>query len=127
MNVYRYAFLVGFLNLSIPFLGVPFVFKQYAFVTLGVTTMLYALYIRAIAKEQEAGLSYSREESYRPANDESARTIEQVVEMHEAPAPAVRKRRVTSAKTDVKPVRRGRKPKVGAAAHAQLVHEESYE
>ena len=104
MKVYTFVFLVGLLNLTVPFLGFPIVFKQYVLVGLGVVTILYALYVRAIIKEQEAGL-------YEPAPKKAAvrkeapiKTIEQVVEMHEVPERVVM--------SDVKPKRRGRKPKV---------------
>ena len=113
MKVYKFVFAVGLLNMTIPFLGFPLAYKQYALVTVGVFAVMYALYVRAIIKEEEAGLMQRRESA--PAQEEMpVRTIEQVVEMHEVPP-----RKVVS---DVTPKRRGRKPKVAITAQ-----EESYE
>jgi hypothetical protein len=115
MKVYTFVFAVGLLNLIIPFLGFPLVFKQYAFVTLGVVAILYALYVRAIIKEQEAGLSQPAQRSAPAQQAAPVRTIEEVVEMREVPEKIVM--------SDVKPRRRGRKPKVSAA----VAQEDSYE
>lgn len=118
MKVYKFVFVVGLLNLTIPFLGFPLVFKQYAIVILGAFALLYALYVRAIVKEEEAGL-IQRTESV-PAYDEvQVKTIEQVVEMRERPA----RPRALKAVSDVTPKRRGRKPR----AEAVTAHEDSYE
>ena len=111
MNVYKFVFAVGLLNVVIPFLGFPIVARQYAFVTIGIVALLYALYVRAIVKEQEAGLYQPVKKEVPATEPVAARTIEQVVEMH------VPEKVVVS---DVKPKRRGRRPKVA-------VHEEAYE
>lgn len=108
MKVYTFVFTVGLLNLAIPFLGFPIIVRQYMFVTIGVMSILYALYVRAIIKEREAGLSQPAQrsapvEKVAPRH-ESVRTIEQVVEMREV------HEKVTM--SDVKPKRRGRAPKV---------------
>ncbi len=105
MKVYTFVFVVGLLNLVIPFLGFPIIFRQYMFVTLGIASILYALYVRAIIKEQEAGL-FQPAQKAAPRQTETVRTIEQVVEMREVPE------KITM--SDVKPKRRGRKPKVTA-------------
>ncbi len=118
MKVYTFVFIVGILNLTIPFLGFPIIFRQYAFVMLGIVAVLYALYVRAIIKEQEAGLSRPVQRKAVVQKDKAApvKTIEQVVEMHVAPEKIVM--------SDVTPKRRGRKPKISTRALAQ---EESYE
>lgn len=116
MKVYTFVFVVGLLNLTIPFLGFPIVVRQYLFVTLGITSILYALYVRAIIKEQEAGLSQPAQrrapvEKSVSGQAESVRTIEQVVEMKEV------HEKVTM--SDVKPKRKARKPRVSAGVTAQ--------
>ncbi len=116
MKVYSFVFVVGLLNLAIPFLGFPILVRRYMFVTIGITSILYALYVRAIIKEQEAGLSQPVQkrapvEKSAPRQAESVRTIEQVVEMREAPE------KITM--SDVKPKRRGRKPKMSAGITIQ--------
>ncbi len=109
MKVYSFVFAVGLLNLTIPFLGFPIIVRQYLFVTIGIVSILYALYVRAIIKEREAGLSQPVQrsapvEKVAPRQADSVRTIEQVVEMREAPERVI--------VSDVKPKRRGRTPKV---------------
>jgi hypothetical protein len=118
MKVYKFVFAVGLLNMTIPFLGFPLVYKHYALVTIGVFAVLYALYVRAIIKEEEAGLIQKRE-SVVVNEDLSIRTIEQVVEMHEVTE--VPRKKIVS---DVTPKRRGRKPKVVVNASVQ---EDMYE
>lgn len=113
MKVYKFVFAVGILNLIIPFLGIPTSFKQYAFVALGAISIFYALIVRAIIKEQENGLVAKPEAEVRNQKSVEVKTIEDVVEMNEV----VREKVIVS---DVKPKRRGRKPKV-------LVQEEMYE
>ncbi len=113
MKVYKFVFVVGILNLLIPFLGIPTSFKQIAFISLGVVSLVYALIVRAIIKEQEIGLTAKTETVTRTVTVEEVKTIEEVVEMSEP----IREKIVVS---DVKPKRRGRKPKV-------LLQEEMYE
>ena len=111
MKVYKFVFVVGILNLLIPFLGIPTSFKQIAFISLGIASIGYALIVRAIIKEQENGLvSVSKPQK---VSFEEVKTIEEVVEMNEP----IKEKIVVS---DVKPKRRGRKPKI-------LVQEEVYE
>ncbi len=115
MKVYKFVFVAGILNLLIPFLGIPTSFKHFAFISLGVASIVYALIVRAIIKEQESGLMTTQTkivEKPIPSMEE-IKTIEEVVEMSEP----VREKVVVS---DVKPKRRGRKPKV-------LLQEEMYE
>ncbi len=117
MKVYKFIFIVGFLNLIIPFFGIPFLYKNYAHVTLAVITLGYALIVRAIQKEKENYSSqtttYADIPSYeKPSAPVSIKTIEDVVEMVEQ-----KERMIVS---DVTPKRRGRKPKI-------TVQEEVYE
>ncbi len=81
MKVYKFVFVVGILNLIIPFLGIPTNFKNYTLVALGVVALAYALITRTIIKEQEAGLIEKEEKII--SREESSRTIEDVVEMSE--------------------------------------------
>lgn len=104
MKVYKFIFFIGFLNLTIPFLGIPFVYKNYTLITLAVITIAYALILRAV--EQERRLSkMQREEQI----SQSKKTIEEVVEMEEQVS-----------MSDVKPKKRGRKAKI-------IIQEEVYE
>lgn len=80
MKVYKFVFVVGILNLIIPFLGIPTTFKNYTFVALGAITFVYALIVRTIIKEQEAGLIKKEEEI---VQKEQSQRIEDVVEMSE--------------------------------------------
>lgn len=115
MKVYKFVFVVGILNLLIPFLGIPTSFKQFMFIALGIVSVVYALIVRAVIKEQENGLvARSKPQSVSMTTPvEEVKTIEDVVEMSEP----VKEKRIVS---DVKPKRRGRKPKV-------LVQEDTYE
>ncbi len=115
MKVYKFIFIVGFLNLSIPFFGIPFVYKNYAVITLAIITLGYALIVRAVEKERQNHMVQTKTT---PAveNSESKipvhrKKIEDVVEMVE------QKDRIII--TDITPKRRARKPKV--------VHEDVYE
>ncbi len=116
MNSYTFVFFIGLLNLTIPFLGVPTSYKNVAFISLGVVTLFYALIIRAIIKEREAGLvaqtkstkeEYSQYKVENPVVDEQ--TITDVVEMSEQDLTPRTSRVVVS---DMRPKKRGPKPKI---------------
>lgn len=107
MKVYKFIFLVGFLNLTVPFLGIPFLYKNYALLVLAAITIAYGLILRAI--EQEKKLSRAQKEH---TAQKVEKTIEEVVEMQEVIEPVVM--------SDVVVKRRGRRPKV-------VVNEEIYE
>jgi len=113
MKVYKFVFTVGILNLFIPFFGVPTTYKNYSFVALGVISLLYALIVRTVEKEQEDGRTAITQAQKIEFVQEDTRTIEDVVEMTEP----VHQKIIVS---DVTPKRRGRKPKV-------LVQEDIYE
>lgn len=109
MKVYKFIFVVGFLNLVIPFFGVPFIYKNYALLGLAVITIAYALIVRAVEKERE-NHSIQIKNAQAPTQTKtpteqsvSNKKIEDVVEMVET------KERV--AVSDVVPKKRGRKPK----------------
>ena len=115
MKVYKFIFIVGFLNLIIPFLSVPFVYKNYISIVLAIITLGYALIVRAVAKEKENYIAAKQTTSAvyeSPIAPIQNKTIEDVVEMVEQ-----KERLIIS---DVTPKRRGRKPKVA-------VREEVYE
>lgn len=120
MKVYKFVFTVGMLNLVIPFLGFPIAIRQYAFVTIGVISVLYALYIRALIKEQEAGLYKPAAKAVKSAPRPEARTIDEVVEMR-VPEKVV----VSDVKAVRKPV--ARKPRKTRTPVAAAVHKEMYE
>lgn len=101
MKVYRFIFMVGFLNLLIPFLGIQYVYKQYTFITLAIVTLGYALIVRAVEKEKENNLIETKIEE--DVSVSSQKTIEDVVDMIEEQP------RVSMSDGVVK--RRGRKPK----------------
>jgi hypothetical protein len=88
MKAYKFIFLVGFLNLTVPFLGVPYVYKNYMLLALAVVTIAYALILRAVEHEkkivrrQEAELVIKKQ-----------KTIEQVVEMEEKVALDIKAKR----------------------------------
>ncbi len=113
MKVYTFIFTVGFLNLTIPFLGVPFLYKNYVLMALAIITIGYALILRAIEKEKQ---NFRARESAHSSNQTEThtekKTIEEVVDMVEKPTPVI--------VSDVVVRRRGRKPKV-------MVSEEVYE
>lgn len=94
MKVYRFIFFVGFLNFTIPFLGIPFVYKNYVLLTLAIVTIVYALILRAIEKEKNTVKTNSLS-----SVEMEQKTIEQVVDMIDEP-PVV---------MDIKPKKRGRK------------------
>ncbi|MEN9921555.1 MAG: hypothetical protein RLZZ517_533 [Candidatus Parcubacteria bacterium] len=96
MKVYKFIFFIGFLNLTVPFLGIPFIYKNYALIGLAIITIAYALILRAV--EQERKISRMQREEQK---NDIKKTIEEVVEMEE-----------TFIVSDVKPKRRGRKAKV---------------
>ncbi len=82
MKVYKFIFLVGFLNLAVPFLGVPFVYKNYILLSLAVITLGYGLILRTIEHERKmAKLQYQKE-----------KTIEDVIEMEDRPLRTKRKK-----------------------------------
>lgn len=116
MKVYKFIFIVGLLNLTIPFLGVPFMYKNYALIALAVITVGYSLVVRAVEKEKQnesSSHAYSDIPSYQePSTPVPIKKIEEVVEMVD------QKERIIL--SDVVPKRRGRKPKV-------TTHEDMYE
>lgn len=116
MKVYKFVFAVGLLNMTIPFLGFPLAYKQYALVTVGIFAVMYALYVRAIIKEEQAGLIQKKEAAPAVRQESPVRTIEQVVEMQEESSHI----RIVKTVSDVTPKRRGRKPKVEAVTHNDL-------
>lgn len=101
MKAYKFIFFVGFLNLTIPFLGIPFVYKSYVLTALATITIGYALILRAVEKEKQI-TRQARE--YREASVSVEKTIEDVVEMVEVDEPAI------AQETPLK--RRGRRPKI---------------
>lgn len=100
MKVYKFIFIVGFLNLTIPFLGIPFFYKNYILLSIAVITIAYSLIIRAVEKENEAFGKTTKSVE----NPTSNKTIEEIVEMKEHHIP-----KNTS---DVVINKRGRKPKI---------------
>lgn len=110
MKVYKFIFTVGLLNLLIPFLGIQYVYKQYAFITLAIITLGYALIIRAVEKEKENNIIQIKTEE--EISVSSQKTIEDVVDMIEEQP------RVSTSDGVIK--RRGRKPKM-------LISEQVYE
>lgn len=86
MKVYKFIFFVGFLNLTVPFLGIPFIYKNYVLLSLAVITLGYALIVRTVEKEKENFISRNDFESVE--TDSKIETIqewkiEDVVEMTE--------------------------------------------
>jgi membrane protein implicated in regulation of membrane protease activity len=84
MKVYKFIFFVGLSNLVIPFLGISFIYKQYIMVAIATITVVYALIVRAVAKEKE----HFRKQETSQNNSQThtytePRTIEDVVEMQE--------------------------------------------
>ena len=75
MKIYRFIFLIGFLNIINLFLGIPSVYKNYISLGLAVLTLGYALILRAV--EHEKDLAYQPQEIV----NTDQKTIEQVVEM----------------------------------------------
>jgi hypothetical protein len=105
MKVYTFIFSIGLINLVVPFLGIPFVYKNFTLITLAIFTIGYSLIIRAIQKEKQnmnAQRAVSVEEE-KPVIVQSKK-IEDVVEMVEE--------KETTIVSDVVPKRRGRKAKV---------------
>jgi hypothetical protein len=98
MKVYKFIFLVGFLNLTVPFLGIPSVYKEYILISLAIITLAYGLILRAVEKEREFNKK-QRQQSQQHMSQE--KTIEEVVDMNE---------KIFT--PDIVPKRRGRKPKV---------------
>jgi hypothetical protein len=101
MKVYKFIFFVGFLNLTIPFLGIPFVYKSYVLITLAAITIGYALIVRAVEKEKQIARQAREQAQVSVAKE---KTIEDVVEMIETPEPIVNEEIIIK--------RRGRKPKI---------------
>jgi CTP synthase (UTP-ammonia lyase) len=94
MKVYRFIFAVGFLNLFVLFLGIPFLYKNYALITLAGITIVYALILRAIEKEKT-----HLELAHAQSQESKQKTIEQVVDMIDE----------STIVMDIKPSKRGRK------------------
>lgn len=107
MKVYKFIFIVGFLNLTIPFLGVPFVYKNYVLIALAIVTLAYALIVRAVEKERDIIRNQQKQ-----TVQTSKKTIEEVVDMVEEKEHLI--------VSDVVPKRSGRKSKV-------IVQEQIYE
>lgn len=97
MKVYKFVFLVGFLNLIIPFLGIPFIYKEYTLISLAIITLAYGLILRTVEKEREFN---KKQRQYTEKQILQERKIEDVVDMDEK-----------ISQVDVGPKRRGRKPK----------------
>lgn len=85
MKAYKFIFIVGFLNLSIPFLSVPFVYKNYAVIFISIFTLAYGLILRAVEKEIENNLIQKKQKKVYQNNEieNQNKTIEQVVDMVE--------------------------------------------
>lgn len=86
MKVYKFIFLVGFLNLTIPFLGIPFVYKNYTQLSLAVLSLGYALIVRAVEKERENNMfdnKFQSESSLKTTRVFQEKKIEDVVDMVE--------------------------------------------
>ncbi len=93
MKAYKFIFIVGFLNLFIPFLSIPFVYKNYVLIFVSIITLAYALILRAVEKEIENNLLQKKQKSIYH-NDEinnhvQNKTIEQVVDMIEENKPFI--------------------------------------
>lgn len=114
MKVYKFIFIVGFLNLVIPFLSVPFMYKNYTVICLAIVTLGYALIVRAIEKEKNIEKARHKNEIAFDNTDRiiQNKTIEDVVDMVEEKHNVVM--------SDVIPKKRGRKPRV-------MSNEQSYE
>jgi hypothetical protein len=118
MKVYKFIFVVGFLNLTIPFLSVPFVYKNYFLISLSIVTLGYALIVRAIEKEKQSTFIQKNEavihtyEQKEFSNSQVSKTIEDVVDMVE--------QKQAVAMSDVVVKRKGRKQKI-------VVHDQMYE
>ena len=90
MKMYKFVFTIGLLNILVPFIGVPSMYKQYVYVATGVLAVLYALVVRTVQKEKETGLIQevpivSKSEHQTPqAKSQVTRKIEEVVEMEES-------------------------------------------
>jgi hypothetical protein len=104
MKVYTFIFIVGFFNLTIPFLGIPFVYKNYALIALSIITLAYALILRAVEHEKR----FIKEQK-RQSELKIEKTIEEVVEMKE-----VLEQSIVPEQT-IK--RRGRRPKITVQEH----------
>lgn len=102
MKVYKFVFIVGILNLVVPFLGIPSVYKGYILISLAVITIAYSLILRTVEKERE----FNRKQRQQVHQE---KTIEEVVEMNNEFIP-----------TDVPQRRRGRKSKI-------IIEEKVYE
>lgn len=86
MKVYKFIFVVGFLNLIIPFMGIPFIYKNYAVLLLAIITLGYALIVRTVEKEKESFVFENNSQSVAVENKKEIvqeRKIEDVVEMAE--------------------------------------------
>jgi hypothetical protein len=102
MKAYKFIFFVGFLNLTIPFLGIPFLYKNYVLLALAIVTIAYGLILRAVEQEKK----FAREQRIQ-SEVSSPKTIEDVVEMSEVAEPVV--------VADVVVKKRGRRPKAVAS------------
>jgi hypothetical protein len=105
MKVYTFIFAVGFLNLTVPFLGIPFVYKNYFLLSLAALTIGYALIVRAIEKEKQ---NYAQQNMKTSQKEE--KTIEEVVYMEE-------EKPVPISISDVKPRARKSRKKVVIQEH----------
>ena len=114
MKVYKFVFIVGSINLLLPFVGIPTVYKQYAYITLGAIAIAYALIVRTIIKEKESGLTKEviHKESVVHTSETSqsahvTRKIEEVVDMEE------------KAKKIQRPIVRAKRPAIRAVSHTR--------
>ena len=107
MNVYTYIFLIGLINLIVPFLGISFVYKQYIIVSVAVFTLVYALLVRARIKEKEHFIEerehVNKISIQKTSEDSKEKTIEEIIEMQEETQKRI---------SDVLPKKTGRKLKV---------------
>lgn len=102
MNVYKFVFVIGLINVTLPFIAIPGVYKQYVYVVTGSIAILYSLILRTIQKEKESGLIKTSEapnsnvsnqsptqpaQSNIQADTQATRKIEEVVEMEQTRYP----------------------------------------
>lgn len=106
MKMYRFIFLVGFINLLIPFLGIPFMYKQYIIVSCAIFTLVYALIARTVQKEKESFAQEHKADKIDISKSVQVQSqkIEDVIEMQDTKPHFV--------VSDIKPMRKSRKSKV---------------
>lgn len=105
MKAYTFIFLLGSAHLIIPFLGISFIYKQYIITALAIVTIMYAILLRAIAKEKEnIKLHTAGSQTKSNSVEKKQKTIDEVIEMKEEEP----EKRVS----EVLPKKRIQKPKV---------------